>query len=266
MILFDAKGARAKRPLPLWWDSFLRKTMHLEADEVGAYLLILGAMWSRDSLDLPNDDKMLSRVSRVSTRLWKSRIKDKILPLLDVENGVVFSNRLRKEATYVERQVQQQSSRKKGENSSKPLKNNKTAPSVDTPTDTPTVHPTQQPNNTIVRKNKNIQKNKALMFDEFWDAFDDKRGKPAALRAWEKHNLDEKAEQVIQGALNYAKTRSHDQHFCKQAQGWLNDGRWEDIIKPSQALSAQGSVNNGNQSTASMILEMAEIARGKSNE
>ena len=138
---FNAKAARAKRPCPLWVDAFLRDTTHLEADEIGAYLLLLMAMWIRESCDLPDDDARLARVARVSTRLWKSRVGTVIRPLLSTGDGVVFSKRLREEATYVERQVKQQSDRKPREKSDKPLKDNEPVPSADMPTDEPRDHP-----------------------------------------------------------------------------------------------------------------------------
>lgn len=152
MSPFNAKAARAKRPCPLWADAFLRDTQHLEADEVGAYFLILMAMWTRESCDFPDDDARLARVSRVSLRLWKSRVGVAIRPFLTVDGGAVISKRLREEATYVERQVKQQSDRKRRENPDNPLDGNGLPPSADTSTDEPRHHPSQQPNNPTVRE------------------------------------------------------------------------------------------------------------------
>lgn len=144
---FNAQAARAKRPCPIWVDAFQRDTQHLEADEIGAYFLILMAMWTRETCDFPDDDSRLARVSRVSTRLWKSRIGPVIREFLTAANGVVTSKRLREEATYVERQVKQQSDRKVGEISSKSLKERNPDPSADHSVDEPRNHPSQQPNN-----------------------------------------------------------------------------------------------------------------------
>ncbi|MCZ0962856.1 YdaU family protein [Paracoccus benzoatiresistens] len=143
---FNAKAARAKRPCPIWVDAFQRDTQHLEADEIGAYFLILMAMWTRESCDFPDDDNRLARVSRVSSRLWKSRIGPVIREFLIAEDGAVFSKRLQEEATYVERQVKQQSYRKTGEKSCNPLKDNEPPSSTDITTDEPGNHPSQQPN------------------------------------------------------------------------------------------------------------------------
>lgn len=158
MADFNAARSRAKRPCPLWVDAFQHDTQHLAADELGAYMLILMSMWTRESCDFPDDDRRLAAVCRVSTRLWKSRIGPVIREFLRAENGVLISERLRKEATYVERQCNLQSERKsadkKAEKSRKSLKNNNQGQTTDASTDTsmeeprdePRTHPSQQPN------------------------------------------------------------------------------------------------------------------------
>ncbi len=115
-------------------------------------MLILMAMWSQEDCSLPDDDARLARVAKVSTRLWNSRIGPVIREFLTAENGAVFSNRLREEAGYVERQVKQQSDRKNGKKSDKSLKNNKLGKSTDSTTDTSGENPSQQPNNPTVSK------------------------------------------------------------------------------------------------------------------
>lgn len=133
MTGFDAKSSRTKRPCPIWVDAFQRDTQHLEADEIGAYFLILMAMWTRSSCDFPDDDHRLSRVARVSLRLWKSRVAVALRPFFHCEDGMLMSKRLREEAAYVERQVQSQSDRKTGEKSDRSLENNNQWQTADIP-------------------------------------------------------------------------------------------------------------------------------------
>ncbi len=140
---FNARRARANRPCPLWVDAFQRDTQHLGADEVGAYLLILMAMWGREACDFPDDEARLAKVSRVSLRLWKSRIGPVLVPFFKSENGALFSKRLREEAAYVERHVTNQSSRRIAEKSDKSLKDMEPCQSADDPRQAPT----QLPNN-----------------------------------------------------------------------------------------------------------------------
>lgn len=114
MSEFNARAARGKRPCPIWVDAFQRDTQHLEADEIGAYFLILMAMWTRETCDFPDVDVRLARVSRVSTRLWRSRIGPTIREFLTTKNGMLMSKKLREEAAYVEQACQTQSDRKTG--------------------------------------------------------------------------------------------------------------------------------------------------------
>ena len=147
MPAFNAKGARRKRPLPIWVDAFQRDTQHLEADEVGALVLIMMAMWSRESCDLPDDDKRLARIANVSPRLWKTRIGPVIREFLTVDGTTVFYSQVRKEAAYTERQGQRQSDRKTGKKCSNHLEYMQQDTSADMSADGPQNHPTQQPNN-----------------------------------------------------------------------------------------------------------------------
>lgn len=101
---FDWRTKRAKRPLPVWIDAFLRDTQHLSPDEVGAYLLILMAMWSRAGCDFPDDDRRLARLCRVSPRLWKTRIGPALRPFFETAGGLLISKRLSVEAEQIERQ------------------------------------------------------------------------------------------------------------------------------------------------------------------
>lgn len=146
MTSFDAKSARAKRPLPLWVDALLRDTALLEADEFGAYIKIMMAMWGSRDVAVPDDPRKLARASGVSLRLWKSRVGPALSGFWTICPEGLTQKRLREEAAYTERQVANQSNRKKPENSDKHLKNNDQASSADTSADTSVDHPTQLPN------------------------------------------------------------------------------------------------------------------------
>lgn len=73
----------------------------------------------------------------------------------------------------------------------------------------------------------------AEKFEEFWEAFGDKRGRAPAWNAWRKiKGLDRKmAEAIIAAARRYSSQRPvilARNGTPKMAQGWLNDKRWED--------------------------------------
>lgn len=56
--------------MPIYWADYLADTMHLNAEQHGAYLLLLAAYWRRGA-PLSDDDKYLSAVARLSLKKWK---------------------------------------------------------------------------------------------------------------------------------------------------------------------------------------------------
>ncbi|MGH6654613.1 MAG: helix-turn-helix domain-containing protein, partial [Actinocrinis sp.] len=71
-------------------------------------------------------------------------------------------------------------------------------------------------------------------FDDFWKIYPLKKGKLAAQKAFTKAvtgGADPQA--IIDGALEYAfECRMKEPKYVKYAQGWLNDGRWQDESAP----------------------------------
>jgi uncharacterized protein YdaU (DUF1376 family) len=80
--------------MPLWVADFLADTLELDAKQVGAYMLILMAMWGRDGR-LPNDPAKLQRVARCG-RDWP-RVWAAIGHYFTVDGDQITQDRLRKE-------------------------------------------------------------------------------------------------------------------------------------------------------------------------
>lgn len=60
-----------KRPwMPLYIADYLRKTTHLGALESGAYLHLIMDYWQNDGL--PDDDRKLARIAKLTDREWKA--------------------------------------------------------------------------------------------------------------------------------------------------------------------------------------------------
>jgi hypothetical protein len=97
------------------------------------------------------------------------------------------------------------------------------------PNQDPDPDPERDPED-LFTDSQQIEKKPPSRFDEFWQVFDDKRGKQGAARVWNRKKLDNIADVVIEGARRYVDARGIDQRYWKQAQGWLNDGRWEDDV------------------------------------
>ena len=92
--------------------------------------------------------------------------------------------------------------------------------------------------NEEVNKNKINNKNKTKKnwyspeFEEFWKAYPLKKGKQKAFKAWtEALKWGNDPNLIIEKAWEYTleiKHKKTEKSYIKRAQGWLNDGRWDD--------------------------------------
>ena len=87
--------------VPIFVADYLGDTIELSIEEHGAYFLLLLTAWKQPSCDLPDDDKKLSRICRVSLRKWK-QIRVTMEEFWTVEGGRWKNERLQKERVYVE--------------------------------------------------------------------------------------------------------------------------------------------------------------------
>ena len=181
MATFDPCRARAKRPLPMWVDSFLRKTMDFSIAEIGAYHMILYAMWSAPDCNFPDDPAKLATVCRVSKRSWKDHYSDVLLPKFQTDGKFLHSKRLHKEAFLVENFVTRQYCRRTpGSDAANILKTIKWRLTADTTADTTTglpaddtagtirgaVHPIEQES---IKKNIYISARESFDIMEFYN-------------------------------------------------------------------------------------------------
>jgi uncharacterized protein YdaU (DUF1376 family) len=65
--------------VPFHIGDFLSGTIHMDAEQTGAYMMLIVAHYNAGAQGLPNDDAQLARIARVSPRVWK-RIKPILEP------------------------------------------------------------------------------------------------------------------------------------------------------------------------------------------
>lgn len=58
--------------LPLFTDAFIADTFHLNAQQTGAYFMLLMCAWRSSDCSIPNDDKLLCRFARMTPKEWAS--------------------------------------------------------------------------------------------------------------------------------------------------------------------------------------------------
>ena len=81
--------------MQLYVSDFIGDTLALSTEQVGAYLLALMAMWNAGG-ELPDDDRKLARITRLSPKKWLAARPD-IEPFFTVSDGVWVNERLTKE-------------------------------------------------------------------------------------------------------------------------------------------------------------------------
>lgn len=86
--------------MPMATDAMIADTTHLTAEEFGAYHFILYATWRNNGVPLPDDDKRLARVCRLTVARWR-RLRQVLEGFFDLNEGTWRQKRLEKEWDYV---------------------------------------------------------------------------------------------------------------------------------------------------------------------
>jgi uncharacterized protein YdaU (DUF1376 family) len=99
----------SERPfMQLYVSDFIGDTLHLSTEQVGAYLLLLMAMWNAGG-SLPDDEAKLARIVRMSIKRWRAVASD-LMAFFEVGGGAVRHNRLTKELQKSEGKSQSRAS------------------------------------------------------------------------------------------------------------------------------------------------------------
>ena len=95
----------SERPfMQLYVSDFVGDTLHLSTELVGAYLLLLMAMWNAGGA-LPNEERKLATIARLSLKKWRAIAGD-LMAFFTVEGDEVTHNRLRKELRKSQRKTE----------------------------------------------------------------------------------------------------------------------------------------------------------------
>ena len=87
--------------MPVFTDALIGDTLHLSAEEFGAYCLILFATWRNNGRALGDDDRELSRICRVSEVRWRRTLRPKLVGFFNINDGNWRQKRLEKEWEFV---------------------------------------------------------------------------------------------------------------------------------------------------------------------
>lgn len=95
-------GDGMKKPshIPVFPDAYLRDTTHLSCEEHGAYFLLMMAAWGADDCTIPNDERRLAALVKVTVAKWR-KMAPNVLEFWTIERGRLSQKRLLKEWNYV---------------------------------------------------------------------------------------------------------------------------------------------------------------------
>jgi uncharacterized protein YdaU (DUF1376 family) len=229
--------------LPLWTDSFIADTIHLDATETGAYMMLLMVAWRRPSNDLPDDEKQLAKFSRCGLKQWR-RIAPVVMQFWHLREGSWRQKKLDK----VRRTVEAQRDQKSRAGKASALKRQQTGQTaVDEPYQQPKpypkpkdfkkdIYPPDLPfddgNVTPLPKRTNGTK---AGFADFWKAYPRREGKIAAEKAFDKAAKIAPVGDIMAGVSRAAchwQQTDRDREFIPLPATWLNQGRWCDEFEP----------------------------------
>ena len=92
--------------MPVFTDALIGDTLHLSAEEFGAYCLILFATWRNNGRALPDDDRKLARICRTNIMRWRKSLRPKLVGFFNLEDGFWHQKRLEKEWSLVHKKIQ----------------------------------------------------------------------------------------------------------------------------------------------------------------
>lgn len=209
--------------MPLYVADYLADTGHLSAAEHGAYLLLIMHYWSNGGL--PNDDKKLARIARMSDKEWRSA-RDTVADFFGegwrherIESELSAAN-----ASYERRAL----AGRKGGNAKE---RSKQCGSNATPMPDALLKQSQpQPDISDFQSEKR-ERARALAAEfetQFWTAWPNKVGKPAAAKSFLAARLSGvELSAILDGVERYVRGKPSDRPWLNPAT-FLNQRRFDD--------------------------------------
>jgi uncharacterized protein YdaU (DUF1376 family) len=224
--------------MPLYVADYLADTAHLSAAESGAYLHIIMHYWLNDGL--PDDDRKLARIARMSDRQWAAA-KPTISEFFD-------EGWKHKRIDAELARASDISNKRRASAQQKHSKSTASAPANAEQLDTHARAGLPSPSQSQPQRKESEERGEpraialAFPFDPFWQLFPNKVGKRDAEKAFERVRKSGAVtiENLMAGLDRYIR-KTDDRPWCNPAT-WLNQGRWDDQPATVESNGQQRSV------------------------
>jgi uncharacterized protein YdaU (DUF1376 family) len=87
--------------MPTWIGDLMAKTLHLGGEEFGSYHFLMYAIWQNNGLPLPDDDRKLARICRMSLKRWRQVMRHVMVEFFDIVDGEWHQRRLEREWNFM---------------------------------------------------------------------------------------------------------------------------------------------------------------------
>lgn len=243
-----------KRPwFPLYVADFVADTLHLTAEQTGAYVLLLMHYWQHRGL--PSDDRILSRISRVHPPHWPRTREVLRQFFVPQEGGSWVSKRMELELNKTD----EISNKRKA--AAEQMLSKRAANVVHLRTHArASSHPQSQLQRKEDRK-KEVSPSEKLVHlwpddfaERFWQQYPRKAGKKVAIKALTGvRDRDEVSFEVLMAAVARYGAAGLDQQYICHPTTWINQGRWADEPASSNnghiGKQPNGRINGSEQAT-----------------
>lgn len=249
----------SERPfMQLYVSDFIGDTLQLSTEQIGAYMLLLMAMWNAGG-KLPSDEAKLARVTRMSVKKWKT-IADDLMPFFEVDGDVIRHNRLTKELQKSESKSQSRAAAGAEGGKAKALKDNEARVAI-------AMRSSQHLPDTITREESSSlrseeharsakQDHQPEFESQIWPIYPHKVGKPVALQAYVKARSRADLPTILDGLRRYV-AKTDDRPWCNLST-WLNQDRWADQPAAPVARGQPPPSGTGN----AMVDRLDELMNG----
>ena len=223
--------------MQLYVSDYLADTAHLNAQQHGAYMLLLMNYWQRGK-PLDNTGNRLAYVARMTAEEWEDNC-DILAEFFWVDGDIWTHARVENDLAKVREKSEQASFA--GVKSGVQRKRNARSTEMQDELNEPSTDVEQ----TLNHKDKDKDKDKNI-FEQFWQIYPLKVGKGTASKAWLKAIKRGSPQMITEGAERYANDPNRDPEFTAHPATWLNADRWLDSPLPPRRSQ------NGHRSESSI--------------
>lgn len=240
--------------MPLYVSDYLGDTRRLKTIEHGAYMLLIMEYWQHGAL--PSDDDELAEIAGLDINEWLD-MRPKIARLFqDGWKHKRIDAELAKAAEVSERRKASAERRwSKGNANALQEQSNSNASGNANDMHRARVPQPQPQSFSLGEKDTRdaraaVAKEAARSFELFWDAWPNKTGKPAAIKAFFK--VWRETDAIIAGVNRYIRDKPADRPWLNPST-FLNQRRWED--QPAPVANARAGPGGEKSGVAKLLAE-----------